>query len=279
MKIIQQFSNYMVSAVLVVCVVISSLMQAQPGVAQNFVMADAARAVSKLVIAPMIAAQIKQLPNHFSFKTYNPDVLAQSMVSSFNNQTRADANSAVFHEQGQHVNVTSPEKSFVSDVVSGEVGVHTEILTREVLAQLLQYAKLATLEQGGAFRLGMDYFGTTYEVASDVINTYGALPQNNDIVDCTGAYAGSTTLGFATAYANLALSGLIANYANRPLLGTMLFMAVYMVLDPLFKRVAQLAIDDQQCPGSSEFYGFGGDFCYFATGVVPDNVAFAHQAH
>jgi hypothetical protein len=205
--------------------------------------------------------------------------LAKSILQGFNSQTRADSGNSFYREPGQPVNVsTEQSSSLVNEIVSGEISVQTEILTREALAHILQYLKLATIEQNGAYRLAMDYFGTTYEVASDVASSYEALHTNGK-TQCAGVYAGSTALGFITAYMNLFLSGLVAGYPKNPLLQTMAFLAAYMFLDPIFKRMSATTIAMDQCPGASELYGFGGDFCYFATGVVPDNLNFANQVH
>lgn len=255
-----------------------SASQLQPSVAQNFVMGDVARVASKLYIAPFIASYIKQAPRYCGARCQSRAALTHSMAHGFNSQTRADAANSMYQEQGLSLDLTTTEPSLAQEIVSGEVGVQTEILTREVLAHIVQYLKLATIEQDGAYRLGMDYCGTSYEVASDVANSYAALRAHGE-TECAGVYAGSTALGFITAYMNLFLSGLVAGYPRNPLLQTMTFLAVYMFMDPVFKRMSAATIAMDQCPGASELYGFGGDFCYFATGVVPDNMNFAHQVH
>lgn len=276
MKTLKQIQKK--TTTLIICMIGFSSVHAQPGVAQNFVMGDAARAVSKLYIAPFIASHIKQVPLYVS-STSTTAALKNSVLGSFNSQTRADAGTSVYREPGQPVAMLIEQSSsLVNEIVSGEVGVQTEILTREALAHILHHLKLATIEEGGAYRLAMDYCGMSYEVASDVAHAYEAL-QSSEKSGCVGVYVGSTVLGFITAYMNLFLSGLVAAYPKNPLLQTMVFLAVYMFLDPIFKRMSATTVGMDQCPGASELYGFGGDFCYFATGVIPDNMNFANQVH
>jgi len=281
MNVKQMFNR--ISQVIVLAAVFCFSVKAEQAVshnrvAQNFVAGDVARAASKLYIAPFIASHIKQIPLYASSISTHV-ALKNSVSGSFNSQTRADAGNSVYHEPGQPVGIsTEQSSSLVNEIVSGEVSIQTEILTREALAHILQYLKLATIEQNGAYRLAMDYFGTSYEVASDISNSYEALHANGK-TECAGVYAESTALGFITAYMNLFLSGLVAGYPKNPLLQTMVFLAAYMFLDPIFKRMIATTVDMDQCPGASELYGFGGDFCYFATGVVPDNMNFANQVH
>ncbi len=264
--------NRAIKFLMLAATITSFSIKTEPGIMQNIVVGQATRFASKLYIAPAIVAHIKNLATSAN----NQPILAQSMAQGFDSKTRADATTNFHTEHYKALNASVAEKSITSEIVEGEISSQTDLIVREALAWILSRLKIASKKQGGSFRLGMDYFGTTYDIASDGMSAYNAIANDQTGTNCNDVRTNAAILGFLGAYGNLAVSGTIAGFVMNPILSTMAFLGMYLMIDPLIKHFGDYALDMQQCPGAPELYGLTGDICYFATGVMPDNIHFAN---